>query len=214
MVAVTTPFLVLSSFHSLLSLLDLLRVLSLVSPSFSPSCTSSYRLFCLCSPLDQDHPPPPPSPSLFLFPLTRPRGALGSVHESINVGGDWWKWTRRGREETDDREIVENRMAKGGKWKLGMGDDDNSLLPGIEGFSFEAEPLSLLPLPRWYQGRDGGEGEGDDGNMPAEVVETGSRRCLLMDSRKRAESPLFLSVLLSWFWTKGRTIGDAFLFRI
>lgn len=39
-------------------------------------------------------------------------------------------------------------MAKGGKWKQGVGDDDNSLLPGIEGFSFEAELLSLLPLPR------------------------------------------------------------------
>lgn len=35
-------------------------------------------------------------------------------------------------------------MAKGGKWKWGVGDDDNSLLPGIEGFSFEAEhPLSF-----------------------------------------------------------------------
>lgn len=76
MVAVTTPFLVLSSFHSLP--LSPPRLI----PGFplSPRCTSSsYRL---CSPLDRDHPPPLTSP------LTRPCGALGSVHESINVGGD------------------------------------------------------------------------------------------------------------------------------
>lgn len=51
--------------------------------------------------------PPPISPASFLVPvpgthsitttpLTRPRTAPGSVLESINVTGDWWKWTRRG----------------------------------------------------------------------------------------------------------------------
>lgn len=209
MVAVTTPFLALSSSHSLLSLFDLLRVLSLVSLPFHPSCTSSYRLFCLCSPSIKTILP------LFLLSLplsslTRPRGALGSVHESINVGGDWWKWTRRGREETDDREIVENRMAKGGKWKQGVGDDDNSLLPGIEGFSFEAEPLSLLPLPRWYQGWGRGKA--------MEICQRKSSKSVAADAcwwiRVNAPKALSLSVLLSWFWTKGRTIGDTFLFRL
>lgn len=68
---------------------------------------------------------------------------------------------RRGREETDDREIVENRMAKGGKWKRGVGDDDNSLLPGIEGFSFEAEhPLSFT-----FAALISGQGWGREGAM-------------------------------------------------
>lgn len=63
MVAVTTPF--PGPFLPLFSFLFALYPLASTVSPFLPLLT-----------LDRDH------------PLTRPRGALGSVHESINVRGD------------------------------------------------------------------------------------------------------------------------------
>lgn len=92
----------------------------LVLPLFTSPSSTPFSL-----------PPSPPSPPLSPYfsrifshsvpgthsitttPLTRPRTAPGSVLESINVTGDWWKWTRWG----GNGRLGNGGKSNGGGWE-------------------------------------------------------------------------------------------------